>query len=100
MIMSRREYPVSLTINGIEIEIVIIDSHYEIKHSATINDELILKLTRTLNKEFHEPVDEKGIFKYFVTDEIELNNRLYKLIWLLEEGQFYLGVINAYRNSK
>lgn len=34
----RRSYTVTLEINGIQITEVVIDPHYEAKHSETIND--------------------------------------------------------------
>ncbi|MBP9681845.1 MAG: hypothetical protein KBD76_10605 [Bacteriovorax sp.] len=64
--MNRRKYPFPVTVNGLKIEIVIIDPHYEEKHSSSINDELILKLVQTLDGEFHDFVDEKSPFKFFV----------------------------------
>ena len=98
--MNRREYPFSITVNGLKIETVIIDPHYEEKHSSSINDELILKLVQTLDGEFHDFVDEKSPFKYFVKEEIEVDSKLFKMIWLLEENQLYVGIINAFRSSK
>ena len=98
--MNRREYPFSITVNGLKIETVIIDPHYEEKHSLSINDELILKLVQTLDGEFHDFVDEKSPFKYFVKEEIEVDSKLFKMIWLLEENQLYVGIINAFRSSK
>jgi hypothetical protein len=44
-----------------------------------------------------DPDDEKYPYSYFVTDKIEYQGKLYKLIWLLEEHEIYIGVINAYR---
>jgi hypothetical protein len=40
----RRVYPVRLIINEWFIEKVVIDDHYELKHSESINDLIILKL--------------------------------------------------------
>ena len=98
--MNRREYPFPVTVNGLKIETVIIDPHYEEKHSSSINDELILKLVQTLDGEFHDFVDEKSPFKFFVKNEIEVGDKLFKMIWLLEENQLYVGVVNAFRSSK
>jgi hypothetical protein len=99
--VNRREYQFSIIVNGLKIETVIIDPHYEEKHSSSIiNDELILKLVQSLDGEFHDFVDEKSPFKYFVKDEIEFDSKLYKIIWLLEENQLYVGIVNAFRSSK
>ncbi len=98
--MSRREFPFSITVNGLKIETVIIDPHYEEKHSSVINDELILKLVQSLDGEYYDFVDEKSSFKYFVKDDIEVENKLYRLVWLLEDNKIYVGVINAFRSSK
>lgn len=95
--MSRREYDVDLYINGILVNKVIVDPHYEEKHSESINDDIILSLVNTLHGEY-EPDDVKGPYSYFVTDKITLDGKSYKLIWLLEENQIYIGVINAYRS--
>ncbi|MBC7541041.1 MAG: hypothetical protein H7281_19640 [Bacteriovorax sp.] len=100
MSLNRREYPFSIIVNGLKIETVIIDPHYEDKHSSALNDELILKLVHTLDGEYYDFVDEKSFFKYYVKDEIEVEDKLYRLIWLLEENQLYVGVINAFRNIK
>jgi len=97
--MSRRSYPITITINQIAIRTVIIDDHYEEKHSPTINDELILELVQTLDQKLFEPVDVKAPYSYFVTDQMEYNNQYYKLIWMLEENEIYIGVVNAYRRE-
>jgi len=67
----RREYKFHITVNGLKIETVIIDPHYEEKHSSVISDKLILKLVQTLDGEYYDFIDEKSPFKYFVKDEIE-----------------------------
>ena len=95
--MSRREYSINITVNNIMITKVIIDPHYEEKHAESINDQIILELVKFLDGKIFEPDDEKGPYSYFVTDKIELENKQYKLIWLLEDHEIYIGVINAYR---
>ena len=47
--VSRREYSVNMKVNGLMINKVIIDPHYEEKHADTVNDEIILELVKTLN---------------------------------------------------
>lgn len=95
--MSRREYSISIVVNRKQINKVIIDSHYEEKHSESISDEIILQLVNELNGREFEPDDVDTPYSYFIADKIELNGKLYKLVWLLEDGQIYIGIVNAYR---
>lgn len=95
--MSRRSYEISITVNETIIKGVIIDSHYEEKHSESVNDDIILNLVKTLDGQRFEPEDIKSPYSYFVTDGVEHQGKLYRLIWLLEDDHIYIGVINAYR---
>jgi len=95
--MTRREYVVSLTINGVKISKAIIDSHYELRHADSISDDLILRLLQLLDGQEFEPEQEIDEYQYFVSDRLEFEGKYYKLIWLLEKNQIYIGVINAYR---
>ena len=95
--MKRREYDVRLVVNGISIKKVIIDPHYEKKHAKSINDKLILNLVKTLDTQFVEPELVDPPYLYFKMDKIALADKLYKMIWLLEEHQMYIGVVNVYR---
>jgi hypothetical protein len=98
--MERRSYKIdSIVVNGRFYSEVIIDSHYEEKHSDHINDELILSLVKLLNGRFEIPVDSEEGFNYFVTI-IELDLKYYRLIWLLENDAVYIGIVNAFRDSK
>lgn len=99
MKVNRREYRISVVVNGIKITKVIIDPHYELKHSKTMNDKLILELVQSLDGQFFPPEDEKAPFKYFAKDDIVLRNKVYKLVWLIEEHQIYIGVVNAHRRK-
>ena len=47
-------------------------------------------------KTFTPEVENDG-FQYFKTDPLELNGVRYRLIWLLEKNEIYIGVINAFR---
>lgn len=60
--MTRREYSISLTVNGRQINKVIIDPHYELKHSSSINDDVILDLVKLLAGGNFEPDMETGDF--------------------------------------
>lgn len=95
--MKRREYELDIVVNRRRITKVIIDSHYEKKHSATVDDQIILKLVKTLDGEIIEPDAEDPPYSYFSQDRIELDGKFYKLIWLLEDDELYVGVVNAYR---
>lgn len=96
--MSRREYDINLYINKLIISKVIIDTHYEEKHSESVDDEIILSLVQELNNDTFEPVDTKQKYQYFVTEK-RLNDKNYRLVWLLEDGEIYIGIVNAYRRS-
>ncbi len=97
--MSRRHYKVNMTINNRPIKHVVIDPHYELKHAASINDDLILELVHLLNGgDFSPEAVSKG-FEYYTTDKLLLKEKSYRLIWLLEHDQIYIGVINAYRRN-
>ena len=95
--MARREYAVNIRVNGRLINKIVIDPHFELKHAKSISDEIIIKLVKRLDG-FEYPIDsEDPPFTYFVTDKIELNGKFYKLVWLLEDKQIYIGIVNAYR---
>ena len=93
----RRSYPVQMVVNGRNINEVLIDSHYEQKHSDTINDRLILDLVQLLNEKFYTPHGEKSGFQYFVADPLVLEGLKYRLVWLLQNEKVYVGVVNAFR---
>lgn len=95
--MSRRTYDVDIRVNGQPITQVIIDPHYELRHSDSIDDELILALVLTLDGQEHVAEIIQETYTYFVTDKIDFRGHLYKLIWLMEDQHVYIGVINAYR---
>ena len=95
--MKRREYDISIVVNRIKITKVIVDPHFEEKHAASISDEIILELVQTLDGQLLEPDDVSPPYSYFRTEGIELNGRCYRLIWLLEDDQIYIGVVNAHR---
>jgi len=53
-------------------------------------------LVHLLNGEVLDPQDEDPPFAYFA-QELSLDGKTYRLIWLLEDYQIYIGVVNAYR---
>jgi hypothetical protein len=97
--MNRREYDISITVNERQIVKVIIDSHYEAKHAGSMSDETIVKLAKLLDGGIFPIQERKGPYEYFVTDGLSLGERLYKLVWLLEDDHIYIGIVNAYRRK-
>ena len=95
---SRRGYKVNLTVNRKKIRRVIIDPHYEEKHGDSIDDEIILELVKTLDKQEISAVDldDEG-FSYFIVDPVYYESNPYRLVWLLHEDDDFLGIINAFR---
>lgn len=94
-----RVYDSDLILNEIHFKRVWIDPHYEIKHSGSINDALILSLLTQLHKEELSPISEANGFRYYEVD-LERLNKLYRLILVTPDDGSYLGVRNAYRRSK
>ena len=86
-----------MVVNGVVIKKVIIDPHYEERHGDTISDEIILQLVRTLDGEEHLPDKVSPPYSYFKKERIRLEDKFYRLVWLLEEDEIFVGVINAYR---
>ena len=96
--MNRREYDIApITINGRRISKAVIDEHVE-KH-PDVSDGLILELVAKLDGADQEPDDTKAPFEYFAT-LIDIHERQYRVVWLLEESQIYVGVITVYRDDR
>jgi hypothetical protein len=84
-------------VNDRPIYQVIIDPHYEEKHSESITDDVILALVAKLDGKTFDTDDRDEEFEYFKTDPIEHDGKNYRLIWLLKNDCMFIGVINAYR---
>lgn len=98
--MERRQYDISVTINGRQLSHLIIDPHYLERHAASVTDELIIELVKMLDgREFTpEKISSSG-FEYYVEDGMKLKGKAYKLVWLLEGEEIYIGVVNCYRRD-
>lgn len=98
--MKQQEYTIEpIMVNGKKVSRVIIDDHYKEKHLDYMDDSLILKLVMELDgrKELPDAIVVK--FSYFAT-LVELGDKQYRLVWLLEEDAIYIGVVNAYRDKR
>lgn len=97
--MERGSYAVSITVNGLKIGRVVIDSHYKLKHSSTMSEELILELVGLLDGGDFAPEAKSLSFEYYMNENLELNDKRYRLVWLIEKEELFIGVINAYRRK-
>ena len=88
-----------IVVNDIKVVQVLIDPHYEKKHLAYMSDELILRLVAELNGRRELPETKAGKYSYFAT-LVELDEKQYRLVWLLEDNAIYIGVVNAYRDRR
>ena len=94
--MTRGSYGIDIVVNGQRIKEVIIDPHYKEKH-PDITDEIICRLVLALNgKEFAHEMIRDG-FRFYMLDRIPLDRKLYRLVWCVQDGFIYIGVINAFR---
>jgi hypothetical protein len=87
-----------VVVNGLTFRQVVISTHFERKHKASMND--LLDLVQQLHGQRFLPdtVDETG-FQYFVADPLIVNGKPYRLVWLIPPDQSYLGVRNAFRRT-
>ena len=98
--MSRREIIITpILVNRITVSKVVIDSHYEEKHSDYMDDGLIVDLVKKLDGRIETPQEVDEEYSYFAT-LVNYEQKQYRLIWLLEDGAIYIGVLNAYRDDR
>lgn len=94
-----RVYEARYFINDTWFGEIWIDSHYELKHKQSINDELILELVQHLTHQTHFPQEIRNGYQFYES-EIIWREKLYRLIWLIPPDESYLGVRNAYRRPR
>ena len=96
----RRTHKACVIVNGLLFTRVVIDSHYEKKHKATMNDQIILGLVQAMHgRSFLPETTSESGFKYFVNDPWVYNGKWYRLIWLMPPCESYIGVLNAFRRK-
>jgi hypothetical protein len=92
----RRSYTLQLTINGRQIEEVVIDPHYEAKHPE-IDDSLILTLVGMLDGREFKPEERDEDWEFFMLDRMEHEGKLYRLVWCMRGSSLFIGIINCFR---
>jgi hypothetical protein len=69
-----------------------------------MTEELILELIQLLDGVEQEPDETSLPYRYYATllkmDENQPGERQYRLVWLLEEDENYIGIITAYRDDR
>lgn len=93
----RPEYPLEITINGRDLNRVVIDQHYRLKHGDSMNDEIILELIKTLDGKKFPPEKVQGDHEYFTVEPVYRLEKPYRVILVLCLSDDYLGVVNAFR---
>lgn len=93
-----RHYKLKVYINGIWFHDVLIDPHLNERHGDSMGDLLVLKLVRLLHMKSYksEDTDENG-FEYFVNNELYLDGKLYRMVWLIPSDKSYIGIRTAFR---
>ncbi len=95
----RREHPIPhIKVNGILIDRIIIDEHVD-KHADHIDDSLIFKIITKLDGQEFKSVSNQDEFEYFMT-KIKYEDKWYKIVWLLQDECFYIGVITLFRDRR
>ena len=97
---NRRNYTLdkALSVNGIVINEVIIDSHVD-KHNDHMDDNLILSLVTLLDGKTYKSKSHQDGFNYFAS-MLKFNNNTYRLVWLLQDHSFYIGVVTAFKDKR
>jgi hypothetical protein len=93
-----RKYNIVILFRGIIFQEVWIDPHYEMKHTNSINDDLILNLLHFVHQNTLLPLGPSETFEYYEQD-IEFHGRYYRLILVIPPDKSYIGVRNAYRRA-
>ena len=100
MLIVYRSYLILIEFNGILYTELMIDPHYELKHKGSISDGIIIELILTLHKSFiNEQARSIGGYSFYEVD-VNVRNKLYRLVLTTPPDHSFLGVRNAYRRSK
>ena len=93
----RRKYQVSIYINQAHFLELIVDPHFEEKHGKSMDDKVILQLVKNLDGQIFSPIDvDRDGFRYFKTEPMFFKGNPYRLIWLIDPDETYIGVIKLF----
>lgn len=94
----KRVYEVRVRFDGRWFERVVISDHYEERHQASMNDDLILGILGALGGRAQEPnsIGRDG-YRYFVFDQVLYQERPYRIVVTYHPLESFLGVVNAFR---
>jgi hypothetical protein len=98
-VSERPEYPLKIIINGRNLNRVVIDQHYRLKHGQSMDDEIILDLVKTLDGKKFPPDRIQGENEYFTVEPVYRLEKPYRVVLVLCLTDDYLGVVNAFRIS-
>jgi hypothetical protein len=96
-VKQRPQYPLKITINGRNLNRVVIDQHYRLKHGQSMNDEIILDLVKTMDGKKFPPEKIQGENEYFTVEPVYRLEKPYRVVLVLCLTDDYLGVVNAFR---
>lgn len=96
--MGRNVYRMTLMFNECLLLKVVIDQHYKESHPE-MSDDLILELVKELNGLKLDFEERRGDFFYFKREPLYLRDKPYRLVFVIQLGKDYLGVINAFRTK-
>ncbi|MFK7825181.1 MAG: hypothetical protein AB8G05_13585 [Oligoflexales bacterium] len=89
----------TVSINNLEFNKVMIDWKHISERHPDISQELVLQAIFQLDGKHFVEDSNKPPYMYFVS-LLKLNEKMYKLVWLLEERGDYVGVLNLYRDDR
>ena len=95
---TRRCYKKSMVVNGRCVDEIEIDTHYELRH-PDITDDVILQLVGQLDRLIFHPDRRRDDWAFFVFDRMELEGKWYRLVWCMQDGESFIGVINCFKRG-
>lgn len=94
----KRVYHLPIVFNGRQFERVVISDHYQQRHQATMNDEIVLELVKRLDGE-RQPASDVAPdgYRYYSLDNVVYQGKPYRIVVTDHPLENFLGVVNAFR---